>query len=212
MFEESPDQEWRRLTKLYGAMYDGQLLELAASLGDLTEMAQTVLRDELRKRGLGDPLAAGWSARERLDEHEAAEHGVEAPHGDATKRPVEYTWKVELCRCEDSTESWQVGEALRRAGIQCWLNPTQFPSDLRGPIVMVAADQLEEARAVIAQPIPQDIVDQSKEEVPEYEAPVCPSCGAADPVLISAEPSNAWECESCGREWTDAVDASAPSS
>ena len=201
---ETPDQEWRRLTQLYAGMYDGQLLELAATFNDLTEMAKTVLRDELLKRELGDPLASDWSRQARIREHQ--QHALDERESDAREKSVEYTWKVPLCACDLSSEAWQIGETLRRAGIQSWLNRPQFPSDLRGPIVLVPADQLDEARLVIANPIPQDIIDESLVETPEYDSPVCPSCGAEDPVLLSTDPSNSWECESCGEEWTDPVD------
>ena len=204
MLDETPDQQWRRLTKLYGDMYDGQLLELAATFNDLTEMARTVLRDELRKRALGDPLAPGWSAAAQLKVHE--EEALEPAEDAGAEKPVEFTWKVPLWECNLSIEALQIAEALRRAGIQCWLNRPQFPSDLRGPTVLVAADQLDEARAVIANPIPQDIIDESQMEIPEYAPPVCPSCGAADPILVSTEPANSWECEACGKEWIDPVD------
>ena len=205
MPDEAPDQQWRRLTKLYGDMYDGQLLELAATFNDLTEMAKTVLRDELRKRELGDPLAPGWSASAQLKAQEQEE--LEQASAEAAERPaIEYTWKVPLCECNLSIEASQVAETLKRAGIQSWLNRPQFPSDLRGSIVLVAADQLDEARAVIANPIPQDIIDESQIEIPEYAPPVCPSCGAADSILIATEPANSWECETCGEEWTDSVD------
>lgn len=204
MPEETLDQQWRRLTKLYGDMYDGQLLELAATFNDLTEMAKTVLRDELRKRGLGDPLAPGWSALAQRKAQD--EEALEPAQAAAAEKPVEYTWKVPLCECNLSIEALQVAETLKRAGIQCWLNRPQFPSDLRGPTVLVAADQLDEARAVIAAPIPQDIINESQMEIPEYAPPVCPSCGAADPILVSTEPANSWECEACDNEWTDPVD------
>jgi len=71
--------------------------------------------------------------------------------------------------------------------------------------VLVAADQLDEARAVAARPIPPDIVEQSKIAPPEFEPPFCPKCGAADPVLENADPVNEWKCEVCGAEWSDPV-------
>lgn len=55
--QESPEKEWRRLTEHYAGMYDAELLELARDYKNLTEMAQQVLRDEMKKRGLGEPLA-----------------------------------------------------------------------------------------------------------------------------------------------------------
>lgn len=203
---ETPDQEWRRLTKLYGEMYDGQLLELAASLNDLTEMGKTVLRDELRKRGLGDPMAPGWSAEQKMmiDEHER--EALEAAEADAAGQPdtyTEYSWKVEVGGFDSREEAIQRNEQLRRAGVESWLRASADQGSYR---LLVAADQVEEARAVFETPIPQDIIDESRIEIPEYAPPVCPSCGAADPVLLSADPTNSWECEACGNEWSEPID------
>jgi tRNA(Ile2) C34 agmatinyltransferase TiaS len=71
------------------------------------------------------------------------------------------------------------------------------------PRVLVAADEVEAARAILEQPIPADIVEESRLGVPEYEIPVCPRCGAADPLLESVDPVNQWTCEACGAEWQD---------
>jgi hypothetical protein len=71
--------------------------------------------------------------------------------------------------------------------------------------ILVAADQLEDAQRIIANPIPADIVEESQMTAPEYDLQVCPKCGTADPILIDVDPVNTWECESCGAEWQDAV-------
>ena len=42
--------DWQRLTQLYSEMDDGELEALNADIGDLTEVAQQVLRDEMKKR------------------------------------------------------------------------------------------------------------------------------------------------------------------
>jgi ribosomal protein L37AE/L43A len=68
---------------------------------------------------------------------------------------------------------------------------------------MVAADQLDTARAIAAGPVPPDIVAASTAPIEEFELPRCPACGAEDPVLESAEPVNTWRCEACDAEWTD---------
>jgi hypothetical protein len=197
---EDPTDEWRRLTELYAEMYDEQLLELASSLNDLTDMAKTVLRDEVRKRGLGDPLAPGW-ADETGRGRDDADRALEAAETNAAGNLTEYSWKVVLCDCDETLQAFQIAEMLRRAKIDAWVS---------GSRVFVAADQVEDARAVIANPIPQDILDASREEIPEYTPPVCPRCGAADPILLAADLSNSWECESCGNEWSDPVEDRAP--
>ncbi|HEV2487665.1 MAG TPA: hypothetical protein VGT08_19250, partial [Terracidiphilus sp.] len=64
------------------------------------------------------------------------------------------------------------------------------------------------ARALLAHPIPPDIIEESKAKEPEYQLPVCPGCGCPDPILKSVDPANCWKCEVCGKEWTEAVQES----
>jgi hypothetical protein len=207
-----PFEEWRRLTQLYREMGDEELYELDASISDLTEQAQQILRDEMRTRGLTRPRLA--SAVADLSERSAAPGscpGAEAAADDGRgmtgdeeeDRPCEFTWKTLLCECNEQEEAWQIHEALKQAGIESWVE---------GPKVIVAADQLEQAREIIAQPIPQAIVEFFNACDEDFKVPVCPQCGAGDPVLESADPVNAWRCESCGKQWTEAiVDANEPS-
>jgi hypothetical protein len=120
----------------------------------------------------------------------------------------DYTWKTVLCDCETSVRARQLVDALQRAGIDSWVdgpgsNSRYGSSGLANPRVLVAADQLEEAIAIARQPVPQDIIDDLNQQVPEYVPPKCPKCGAEDPVLESAEPSNSWLCEACGEQWTE---------
>jgi ribosomal protein L37AE/L43A len=220
--QQDPMEEWRRLTALYGEMGDLEIRELVDQINDLTPNAQQILRDELKKRGISgksfasparggqDPddfAAVHWDPRE-----ESIENLIDgAPEGGAAA----YTWKTGLCRCESIDEAAQLGEMLRRAGIESWIQrpgaryPTPWIDELGvGDLqINVPADQLDQARAVIAQPIPQDIINQMKEEesTPAYEIPVCPKCKAEDPTLESVEPSNNWLCESCGYTWSDPV-------
>jgi hypothetical protein len=49
-----PAEEWRQLHALYAEMGDTELLELRRDFGDLTDMAQGELRDELKRRQLWD--------------------------------------------------------------------------------------------------------------------------------------------------------------
>jgi len=114
----------------------------------------------------------------------------------------EFSWKVLLCECDTSAEAWQISQVLKRAGIDNWIEGVN--SRWGGyPKVLVAADQLEEATRIANQPIPADIIEDSNQEIPEYETPTCPKCRAEDPVLESAEPNNSWLCEACGAQWTD---------
>jgi len=219
--QKDPLVEWQRLTETYGRMYDAELLELAADSGNLTETAQQVLDDEIRKRGL-ELRRAGDSERGRPDstmeraadaidvDPGAPELGPDDPdvvHRD--EEPREYSWKTVLCQCETGEEAMLLAATLRRAGIECWIEGrggayspySQMDQGL--PKILVAADRLAEASEIAAKPIPKEVIEESKIEVPEFEAPVCPKCGAADPVLDGVDPVNSWFCEACENEWTE---------
>jgi ribosomal protein L37AE/L43A len=208
--QTDPMAEWQRLTQLYREMGDGELEELYADKGDLTEVAQQVLSDEVRKRGLDGPQTLGTEPNQaRYFGVSQWGTGVDAAEGgeasEANEPLVEYTWKTPLCECEDREQAWQIQEVLRQAGIESWLEGPgyQIAPEISNPRIVVAADQLEKACEILANPIPREIVEQSKMPDEEYVPPVCPSCGAEDPILEGAKYGNAWRCESCGRQWSD---------
>jgi hypothetical protein len=219
--QKDPLVEWQRLTETYGKMYDAELLELAADSGNLTETAQQALSDEMRKRGLALARSAGAPRRlaDPMLERASTAPGADprAPElaadtlgarGEADA-PQEYTWKTLLCECETGEEALQLAAVLRHSGIETWIEGRRgsyspFAQVDQGfPRILVPADRLEEAREIAANPIPEEIVEQSKIEMPEFEAPVCPKCGAADPVLEGVDPVNSWFCEACENEWTE---------
>jgi ribosomal protein L37AE/L43A len=208
--QADPIAEWQRLTELYREMNDGELEELDADKTDLTEVAQQVLRDELRKRGLDDahklsmtPNQAGGFGASRWGTGgvTAADEGTTSV-GDQL---VEYTWKTLLCEREDPEERWQIQEVLRQAGIESWIDIGGYSvtPEIGTRRIVVAADQLEKACEILAKPIPREIVEQAKLPVEEYMPPACPSCGTEEPILESANPVNSWRCESCGKRWTE---------
>jgi hypothetical protein len=210
--QTDPMEEWRRLTTLYGEMGDVEIRELADQINDLMPTAQQVLRNEIKKRGMAaneadsrgddpDGRPRGFAARTPAAVHAESRNYRYAfsdlPDDDERQR--EYSWKVPLCDCPTSDEAWCRGEMLRRVGVESWI--VESP-----PRVLVAADQLDQARAAVLHPIPQDIIDEyenRKAAWRDYENPVCPKCRAEDPTLESTEPSNNWLCESCGYTWSD---------
>jgi hypothetical protein len=216
----NPAEEWQRLTKLYSEMSDGQLLELAETFSDLTEIAQPILRDEMKKRGLEDPQASArkppisppvfgrWSAP-----HDGiATPGAPDDGNSGSADFYEDAKMLPLCECENSDQVEQLGEALRRKGIESWSQNIPHSMNSQAARIFVAADQLEEAREIASRPIPQDIIDQSKTPVEDFAAPACPKCGAPDPLLDSVDPVNSWRCEVCNATWTDSTACSeAPS-
>jgi ribosomal protein L37AE/L43A len=121
---------------------------------------------------------------------------------------VEYTWKTLLCECETMQEARELSGALKQAGIESWIEDAATGSRYAGlglwnPRVLVAADQLDQARAIAARPVPPEIVEESETKATDYEPPKCPRCGAKDPVLDGVDPVNSWRCEQCGQQWTD---------
>jgi hypothetical protein len=208
--EDDLNEEWRRLSEHYAQMYDGELLRLAGRYSDLTNVAKEVLRVEMGKRGLGDPEKPAESPG-RLRFERGVEIDGDVEHVDDVEDgapPHEYTWKTELCECENSEQADQIGEVLHRAGIECWINDSSRRFrvkglDLTNIRITVAADQLDEARKIIAQPIPQDVIDWLQTEVPPLVIPKCPACGDPDPTLLEDEQANRWSCEECGKEWAE---------
>ena len=211
-----PMEEWRRLTQLYSEMGDLEIRELASQINDLVPAAQQVLRDELKKRGFTQRLPPeaqrtgqfGEAVHWQQEDDTAADRDEEGSEEDSRG----YTWKIALCRCETRDEAAARSEMLRRAGIESWIQTSAsrfvvpwLETGVGDNQVNVAADQLDHARTILAQPIPQEIIDQLKAEAtaPAFEFPRCPRCQAEDPILESVDPSNNWLCESCGHSWSD---------
>ncbi|HEV2215502.1 MAG TPA: hypothetical protein VGR64_09445 [Terracidiphilus sp.] len=201
-----PSRDWQALGALYRAKSDEELNELAEDYGDLTEVAQEVLRAELKARGLEDPAAPRKPEKLPL-KSSAAPDGGDAKVGDEDEREI--TWKTPLCTCATNERANQIAEMLRRAEIESWIEGGSNPWDAGNIRVVVAADELDAAREVLEKPIPQDVVDETTMKVPEYVAPACPACGAEDPVLEAVEPANQWLCEVCGRQWSEGDGVSA---
>jgi hypothetical protein len=218
---QDPVEEWRRLTALYSEMGDIEIEELADQINDLTPAAQDVLRDELKKRGIASGPAASAPSPDHDGEIHWEKEQDNAAEGDSSEEGAsrDYTWKVALCRCESLDEAAARSEMLRRARIDSWIqhSGTRFivpwlETGVGDFQINVAADQLDRAQTIAARPIPQDILDELKEQaaIAEFELPTCPKCGAADPILESVEPSNNWLCESCENTWSDPIPENSP--
>jgi hypothetical protein len=217
-----PVAERQRLTEFYLGKTDGELEELAEDFGNLTETAQQVLETELRSRHLSlpgrDPRQASTAEQASRDTRFAssADSDVFRSRADADSDgpidgsgadldedvPHEFTWKTPLCECDSEGQAWEIHKALWKAGIDSWVEQPGRDRVNRLRVV-VAADQLDQALKIAAQPIPQDIIDEYDKEVPEFVPPTCPKCHAEDPVLESPDPSNNWLCEACDARWSD---------
>jgi hypothetical protein len=134
--------------------------------------------------------------------------GSDAERGPESDGQVDYTWKTPLCDCDTLLQARELSGALKQAGIESWIETpgtgSRYASfSLASPRVLVAADQLDQARAIAAQPIPRQIIEDAQTEVPDYQPPTCPKCGAPDPILEGVDPTNSWRCEQCGQRWSD---------
>jgi hypothetical protein len=212
--QNDPLGEWTRLTRLYGQKRDEELLALAEEFGNLTEIAQGVLRDELRKRKLEEPRIANAKASQR--QMKGVRFGEwsrtgEISDGSSTQRPAqrgeEESEKVYLCECEGSDQVRQLTAALQAAGIDASAEGIPFRpiAAFETARILVPADQLDRAREIASRPIPQEIIDELSKPAEDFEPPVCAKCGAEDPLLESVEPTNTWLCENCGARWSDAM-------
>jgi hypothetical protein len=213
-----PMAEWQRITKVYRGMYDDELINLVADKEDLTDVARQVLDLELKKRGLGD-LSNASAAREAPEIRHERRAALIGNQGGASQivldhrarmneAPLEYSWKTPLCECESMEQAQQLTENLKLAGIDSWIDEPNAASRFNGlqnpnPRVLVAADQLEQAREVAANPIPKEIIEDLKFVGPEFDMPKCPHCGVPDPALEGVNPFNSWRCEGCGCQWTE---------
>jgi ribosomal protein L37AE/L43A len=191
--QADPILEWQRLTGHYREIGDDELCELAADFADLTETAQQALRSEMRSRGLGDPKAPETATPSDAPSAPAAAH-VEPEPG--PEYPVIYPRYF----------GRELSAALQQAGIESWVQQSR-EFGRRYARVLVAADRLDQARAVAALPIPREIVEEFQASVPDFTPPACPKCGAGDPVLEGVDPVNSWRCEQCGEQWSESAPA-----
>jgi hypothetical protein len=170
----------------------------------------------MKKRGLNEPSVTRgtFGHQAPLREGFNADSPTEEDDTEDGEPAHEFTWKTPLCDCEGREEAWQIREALRQAGIESWIEGqgSRVWDGMSNPRILVAADQFEQALEIASQPIPQAIVEQSKMQVPDFEPPVCPGCGADDPILEGADPVNSWLCERCGKQWTDPAEEANESS
>jgi hypothetical protein len=191
-----PVEEWRRLNVLYSEMGDGELLELRTAFADLTEVAQGVLRNEMKRRKL-------W------DLPPAAEHSVEVSGKDPVTNDDFFQdlrlGGVIVGEYDTVNEAKLAGYVLDLAGVRAVMVDGNGQFDLRLPFVRVAPEDAEKADAILAQPISEEVrADwQATQELPDFEVPPCPHCSCQEVLLEAFEPNNQWLCEECGHRWDD---------
>lgn len=201
-----PEQEKHRLTALYSSLTDDELEKIDDDPATLTDATQEALRAEMSRRGLTNPVQSGPT-----DE-------------------IEVQKLVTLRQFRDLPEALLAKGALESAGIESFLADDNmvrmdwFISNLIGGIkIKVKPEDLEAAREILDQPIPEGF---DVEGVGDYQQPRCPQCQSLDvtfqqlnqPVAYGSAWLNlplpihykAWRCRACKHEWKDAAETLEP--
>jgi hypothetical protein len=127
--------EWQRLVERYRAMSDGELLQLAAGIGDLTETAGEVLRGEMRNRRLTSSMPVVDSIPDSL-------------HAARLDSPDD----VELTTFHDALRAGSACKYLEAAGIEFEVKDVSSAESAYGPVALrlvVKAADAEQARTVL---------------------------------------------------------------
>jgi putative signal transducing protein len=204
------ERERERLEKLYAAMSEGELQEVADDADSLTDVARTALRAEMLRRGMEAP----------------PEMRVNPGAGEVERQPPK---PVIVGRYRDLSTASVAKSILDSAGIESFLADDNvirmdwFYSNALGGIKLLvrdvdapAAGELLEAR------VPEKF---DVEGVGEYEQPKCPKCGSLDVsfeeldrkiahtgLLISLPipaGKHGWNCHSCGHNWDSSTETTA---
>jgi hypothetical protein len=187
--------QYQELMTLYSSYSDGELVALARGMSDLTEMAQKALRGEISKRGL-----KASSSPERAEPRVLTEDDLADLRAFATLAPAECVFEY-----EDGRGAAAASLALQEAGIQSIvLQQDGSRMDVRGPRVVVAPEDAEEAAMLLSQPLAERFTREVEESAPEeFDVPQCPKCGGNETLLEAVEPVNQWHCDDCGHDWLE---------
>jgi hypothetical protein len=198
------DHDRNEFAARYRDMPDGELLKLADQSGELSDPAWEALEDELDRRNL------------ELPEPESLLPLVDAP----AKRNL-----LILERFRDLPEAMLAKGKLASEGVESYLaddNTVRMDwlwSNLLGGVkLLVDAEDLEAARRILAEPIPEEI---DFEGAVEYRQPRCPKCQSLDinfeelykPIAYGSLFVNlpiplqrtGWICQTCRHTWQQTV-------
>jgi hypothetical protein len=198
----APFQEWERLTEKYHALADEPLLAMHSRLDDFTQMAQDVIRKEIRQRKLEPKPEPPQPIPKPKTESDS-----ELPGG----LFIDDRWEVirlagvVACDCLTEEQIALCGNVLEQENIDFVVTRPREILDRSFPQLLVAAEDLDRARIALAKPIEEATRQQAELDlaVGDYPTILCPSCSTADPLLESVDPGNQWLCESCGNRWSD---------
>jgi hypothetical protein len=142
------EEELQQLTELYSSMAEAELQELAEDSVELTDLARTVLKDEIKRRGLNIVL--------------------EKPS--TTPDPVEEPELKTIRRFRDLPEALPAKGLLESAGIECYLaddNMVRLDWFVSNAIsnmrLQVKQSDAEEAIEILDQPAPAASEDEDRD-------------------------------------------------
>jgi hypothetical protein len=186
----------------FSEMSDDEMLSLGQQYASLTDEAQTLVRDEFKRRNLETP---------------DAKQPEQSP-GFRTLRTIR--------RYRDLSEALIAHSALESSGVESFVQDANFvrldwgvSNAIGGIRLQVSEADVETAEAVLTQPIPSEIAIPGDVD---YGQPVCPRCGSLDTSFRSSNdglrvatlffvgvplpqtgPKDYWHCEECQLEWMD---------
>lgn len=216
MAEMTVDERWRGLVRLYGEKGDDELREMRGEFDELTEMAQGVLRDEMKRRGIWSEAGAAPVTKAVVGDDEAALEAAEAA-ADEDETPTEPDggWRrftshdltlggVVIHEYESEREAALCQFLLERAKIQCVVPQGSGQ-------VKVAPDDAERAAAVLERGASLRVMAEfdaqyaAEESAGGFAAPVCAKCGSHEVMLELNDAGNEWVCPDCGNRWEETV-------
>jgi hypothetical protein len=193
----TPDQEQLSITRVYAAMSDEELRQIADSSNELSSIAHEAFMAEITKRDLKIIPEQGGSD------------------------VIEFNQTITVRQFRDLPEALLAKGSLESAGIEVFLVDDNmirmdwFISNLLGGIKLkVRSEDAEAAHEILNQPIPATIDLEGAES---YEQPSCPQCQSLDindgelnkPVAYLSAYAGipiptykpGWTCHTCGHSW-----------
>jgi hypothetical protein len=186
--------QYRDLMELYGTYGDEELVELSRTMGDLTEMAQEILKGEMGRRGLKVAAVAQPAETRVLTDEDLADMRTYA--------------EVAPAECIFDFESEQAASgayyALMNAGIEAIvISASRSKFDNRGPRVVVKPENAKRAAEILSAPATETLELEGESAAEGFDLPRCPACGGEEILLESVDPVNEWKCDGCGHQWME---------
>jgi DNA-directed RNA polymerase subunit M/transcription elongation factor TFIIS len=206
-----PAGDFLRISDHYRGLSDDELLDLAGQPGELTDMAQQALTNELTHRGLKAPGPAKPARPEVWTPPDVSDPG------DAYSEDHQL---VTLCTVWSPADALQVQNLLDTAGIPFFMGPekatsvdavtSNFAAGLEVAVMSIGFPWARQAMQYY-EPV-DDKTPKEENEAYNNLSVRCPKCHSEEVVLEEMTPANRenpspqiykWTCDSCGHRWED---------